>query len=93
MKYKRFTEKMSFLKRTEVLENITASNEPNLLREMARIPYYSLNAKTCEGWIHRKRFAHETSYRGKWIKCWMVLCSSVLFIYSNKSVSSSVFYL
>ncbi|VDD84939.1 unnamed protein product [Enterobius vermicularis] len=55
----------------------------NLLRDLSRIPCAELQDKQQKGWIRRKRLEHEPS-SNKWIKCWMVLCSGVLYIYQNQ---------
>lgn len=57
----------------------------NLLRDLSRIPCAELQDKQQKGWIRRKRLEHEPS-SNKWIKCWMVLCSGVLYIYQNQYV-------
>ncbi|VDM40640.1 unnamed protein product [Toxocara canis] len=55
----------------------------NALRELSKVACAKLDMKQYEGWIRRKRLEREAKPRGKWIKCWMVLRSSVLFIYDS----------
>uniref|UniRef100_F1KT75 Connector enhancer of kinase suppressor of ras 2 n=1 Tax=Ascaris suum TaxID=6253 RepID=F1KT75_ASCSU len=56
----------------------------NALRELSKVPCSKLDGKQYEGWIRRKRLDEEMKSGGKWVRCWMVLRSSVLFVYNNQ---------
>ncbi|KAK0420779.1 hypothetical protein QR680_014882 [Steinernema hermaphroditum] len=56
------------------------------LQELSLISCELLGGKCYEGWIRRMRMEkeREKSKKRKWVKCWMVLKSSLLFIYQNQ---------
>uniref|UniRef100_A0A915BFW2 PH domain-containing protein n=1 Tax=Parascaris univalens TaxID=6257 RepID=A0A915BFW2_PARUN len=60
------------------------AHSSNALRELSKVPCSKLDGKQYEGWIRRKRLDEEMKSGGKWVRCWMVLRSSVLFVYNNQ---------
>uniref|UniRef100_A0A0M3JYW5 Connector enhancer of kinase suppressor of ras (inferred by orthology to a C. elegans protein) n=1 Tax=Anisakis simplex TaxID=6269 RepID=A0A0M3JYW5_ANISI len=72
--------------RNDQLSTEDGREKGNMVQQLGTVPCEMLDAKQYEGRIRRKHLKEEIcggSVNGKWMKCWMVLRSSLLFVYDN----------